>query len=432
MAHRRRRPLSRPLPLLDGRNPLAASRISPAEPLGAAPGADLGIRSADVSISRGGRMERNTDRPDGPRSSRGLTRRTGLLALGTIALTGACAEPSTPTRPAATPEPAHVRLLITGDSITQQSAGDFTWRYRLATHLYQTAPGQVTFVGDRDDIWDNVTDKGGSYAYVNPHFDRRHHARWGDSLREETPTIESVVRAQPADVMLVALGANDLSYWTTPPDTAVLMKRYIDNVRVANPRMTFVIGHVLARADFRDFSFNLPQAGVFNQILDAQAPGWSTPTSKVVVARTDLGWDPRVHAWDGSHPTPDGEMFIARGFADALAGLDIGARFGPVPAHVPWPGPGDKPTVTPAARGGGRVTLTWAATPGATQYLVERRVVSWNEPGYTRQPGAVSGYTWTSDPLLPGITVAYRVVPWKGRMDGTPSPAVMFTTGEVD
>jgi len=376
-------------------------------------------------------MERSAAGPVGRLDGgpRGVTRRAGLLALASAALAGGCGS----RRPAPRPVPRlpRLRVLITGDSITHQSAGDYTWRYRLATHLTLTAAGRVDFVGDRDDVWDNVADKGGSYAYVEPDFDRWHHARWGDSLRNETPIIEGVARANPADLMLVALGANDLTYWTSPADTATLMKKFIDNARAANPKMTFVIGHVLARADFRDFSFNLPQAGVFNQILDAQAPAWSTAASKVVIAHTDLGWDPRIHAWDGSHPTPDGEMFIARGFADALADLGIGQRFGPLPGHIPWPGLGRRPAAAPAQQGGGRVTLTWEPTPGATQYLVERRVVSWNEPDFVRQAGSVAGYAWTSEPLLTGVTVAYRVVPWKGRMGGSPGPATTFTVGAL-
>jgi lysophospholipase L1-like esterase len=320
--------------------------------------------------------------------------------------------------------------MVIGDSITQESAGDYTWRYRLWQHLTATAPGRVAFVGDRDDIWDNVADKGGSHAYADPNFDSEHHARWGDALRNETPVMADVVRAHPADVMLIALGANDVSYWTQPPDTAILMKRLIDNVRAVNPNMTFVIGHVLARADFHDDHMNLPGAPVFDQILDAQAAGWSTATSKVVVADTDRGWNPLVDAWDGSHPTPDGEMIIARGFADALAGLGIGALFGPLPPHIPWPAVGREPTAAPAAPGSDRITLTWAPTPGATQYVVEREVVSWHEQAFTRQNGdGVAGYSWTSDPLLPGVEISYRVVPWKGRMPGSPSPAVTVTIG---
>ncbi|ONH22977.1 GDSL-type esterase/lipase family protein [Pseudofrankia asymbiotica] len=355
-----------------------------------------------------------------------------LLSLVTIVLLAACSGDGAARGGAsATSSPPQLRVMIVGDSITHESAGDYTWRYRLAEHLTRTAPGRVDFVGDRDDIWDNVADKGGSHDYADPAFDSEHHSRWGISLRSEVPQIEAAVRAHPADVMLIALGANDLTYWTQPPDTAVLMKQLIDNARRVNPNMTFVVGHVLTRADFRDNSMNLPTAPPFNAILDAQAPGWSTPTSRVVVARTDIGWDPLRDAWDGSHPTPDGEVIIARGFADALAGLGIGTPYGPLPGHIPWPGIGRRPTVVLTRPGDSRVTVSWAATPGATEYFVERKAVSWGEPDFIRAPAPVTGYSWTSDPLLPGVTVAYRIVPMKGRMPAAPGPATTFTVGAL-
>jgi lysophospholipase L1-like esterase len=361
----------------------------------------------------------------------GVTRRAGLTALATAALAAGCsaapARPKAPTPPAAPP----VRIMIVGDSITHESAGDYTWRYRIWQHLQLTAPGRAHFVGDRDDVWDNVADRGGCYDYADPHFDRWHHARWGDSLRDETPVIGEVVRAHPADLMMIAIGANDLSYWTVPVDTATLLRRFLDNVRAVNPAMTFVIGHVLDREDFSNDTMNLPNAPIFNTILDTQAASWSTSTSRVLVADTDRAWNPLVHAWDGSHPTSDGEMIITRGFADALAGLGLGKPFGPLPAHIPWPGVGRAPTAVPVSAGSGRYALAWAATPGATQYVVERQVVSWGEPGFLPQGGGVAGYSWTTDHLLPGVTVAYRVVPWKGRMPGHPGRATTFTVGAL-
>ena len=72
-----------------------------------------------------------------------------------------------------------VRILIVGDSITQGSAGDWTWRYRLWQHLTEHGVS-VDFVGPRDDLWDNVTSQFGSQAYVDPAFDQDHAARWGD------------------------------------------------------------------------------------------------------------------------------------------------------------------------------------------------------------------------------------------------------------
>jgi lysophospholipase L1-like esterase len=355
-------------------------------------------------------------------------RLTTFVALAVAVLLAGCSVIS-PSRdsPAPTSAPPRLRVMIVGDSITHESAGDYTWRYRLAEHLTRTAPGRVDFVGDRDDLWDNVADKGGSHDYADPSFDSESHARWGDSLREEVPRIEGVVRAHPADLMLIAIGANDLTYWTQPPDTAVLMRQLIGNARRVNPNMTFVVGHVLTRADFRDDSLNLPGAAPFNAILDTEAPGWSTSTSKVVVADSDVGWDPLRDAWDGSHPTPDGEVIIARGFADALAGLGVGAPYGPLPPHIPWPGTGRAPLVVRTSPGATRITVSWAATPGATQYFVERRVVSWNEPDFVRASAPVAGYSWTSDPLLPGVTAAYRIVPMKGRMSGAPGPATAFT-----
>ncbi|OHV33578.1 MULTISPECIES: GDSL-type esterase/lipase family protein [Pseudofrankia] len=329
-----------------------------------------------------------------------------------------------PPPPATTGPP--VRLIIFGDSVTHGSAGDFTWRYRLAKHLTLSAPGRVDFVGDRDDLWDNVADVGGSQAYADPYFDRDHHARWGDALRVEVPTIEGVLRKNPADVVLVALGANDLAYWTSSPATLALMRQLVDNARRANPNVTFVIGHVLTRWDPYTNSPALAAASEFNQLLDAQAPGWSTPTSKVVIARSDQDWNPRQDTWDGSHPDPDGEMLIARGFANALAGLGIGGQFGEVYSGLAWPGTGQTPTATPA--GGTRYTLTWPATPGAADYLIERRVLSpQGESSYSRLPSSVRALTWTTDDLPLGAVVAYRVVPVKFWMVGQPGPPVTFT-----
>lgn len=47
------------------------------------------------------------------------------------------------------------RILIVGDSITQGSSGDYTWRYRLWDEHQSTDPG-YTFVGPRTDLHDNA------------------------------------------------------------------------------------------------------------------------------------------------------------------------------------------------------------------------------------------------------------------------------------
>jgi hypothetical protein len=52
-------------------------------------------------------------------------------------------------------ETTSTRIMVVGDSISQGSAGDFTWRYRLDRHL-AGAGAAVDFVGPRSDLYDNV------------------------------------------------------------------------------------------------------------------------------------------------------------------------------------------------------------------------------------------------------------------------------------
>jgi lysophospholipase L1-like esterase len=327
--------------------------------------------------------------------------------------------------PDTAPTTPRTRVLIVGDSLTQGTAGDYTWRYRLASHFALSAPGRVDLVGDRTDLYDPLVDGGGSQAYLDPGFDTDHHADWRDAFRLEIPKVQGLLQKVPADVLLVALGANDLTYWTDPAETVALTKRFIDNSRKANPDLTIVLGHVLTRWDYLRDDLGLPTATDYNRLLDAQAPYWSTPTSKVLVALTDQGWDPQKDTWDGMHPNPDGEMLIARGFANALHRIGIGAQFGPVYGGLPWPEKAGAPAAPPA--GDSRYTLTWPPAAGTNDFVVERRLTSAGETSFTRVPGLVEGTSWTTDSLPRGATVAYRIVPLKFWMLGQPGPAVVVT-----
>nr|MDT0665676.1 hypothetical protein [Micromonospora sp. DSM 115978] len=178
---------------------------------------------------------------------------------------------------------------------------------------------------------------------------------------------------------------------------------------------------VLDRTDYVGGRNLQPQATAYNAILDGSVAGWSTPRSRVVVARTYDGWDPYAHTWDGSHPNPTGEVYIARGVANALWQLGVGAQYGPIYGRIEWPAVGRAVT---AASQPNRIALSWGTTPGATSYLIEQRVVSYGEQTFTRLPYGVSATSWTTGALPPGFTAEYRVVPVKGVMIGLPGPAV--------
>src|SRR5690349_18811597 len=72
---------------------------------------------------------------------------------------------------------ASTRIMVVGDSISQGSAGDWTWRYRLWKHLSARVTG-LDFVGPRNDLFDNVAGVQGSPAYADSSFDRDHNALW--------------------------------------------------------------------------------------------------------------------------------------------------------------------------------------------------------------------------------------------------------------
>src|SRR6266545_2144509 len=136
---------------------------------------------------------------------------------------------------AATP----ARLMIVGDSITQGSSGDYTWRYRLAKHL--TAVGALfDLVGPRNDLFDNVEVIQGDDSYADPAFDRDHDAMWGRAMFQEKDTIAQEILGSQPDTLLVQLGINDLAFTSTPTQAEASLREFIANARFAFPAIRII------------------------------------------------------------------------------------------------------------------------------------------------------------------------------------------------
>ena len=160
--------------------------------------------------------------------------------------------------------------------------------------------------------------------------------------------------------------------------------------------------------------------------LQAALPGLAAeldaPEQRVVVASL-AGVDARTATWDGRHPNATGELRIASAVAGALATIGLGD--GPhLPASAVWPATAPAPSVVVS---GGRAVVSWPdTTVGALAYGIEQRrttaagvVGDWVR---VTQP-ARTVRSWTSAPLVAGDTYAFRVVPVRGLMSGTPGPA---------
>jgi lysophospholipase L1-like esterase len=305
--------------------------------------------------------------------------------------------------PAAAAEPDPVRIMLVGDSVTQGSAGDWTWRYRLWEHLQSPSGPPVDLVGGRTDLYDNVADVHGSQAYADPSFDQDHEARWGMLLSQADTPIDQLVEEHAADVVVSMLGTNDLLVYQPTPAT---MRQHVDSfvaaARSANPGLTVVLCEI-TQTWFEG-------APAYNQVLAEAAADLDEPGSRVLLADTDAGFT-TDDTWDGSHPTAGGEAEIAAAVADALAGVGIGtAPVRPLPevAPVPW--------TPPVAQASGTTLgahVEWTPAPGATRHDVWLRDVTAGT-GWERIGEDVEGHSFDVAGLPAWHEVQLSVRPWKG------------------
>lgn len=287
-----------------------------------------------------------------------------LLVALAAALAGAPADAHVRAEPAAaSAAEGPTRILLLGDSVTQGSSGDWTWRYRL-WQLLTRAEVDVDFVGPRDDLWDLRTDGPGGTSYAEPAFDRDHAARWGMWAGILDVPVATLMAHHQPDVVVVMLGVNDLLWSDDPASVAVgRVRSIVEQARASHPGVAVVLGEA-TQSWFTD----VPD---FNEGLHGLAEELTTPASPVTVAPVATAYSASEDTWDGSHPNARGEVRIAAGVADALAGVGVG---GPVPRPLDLPAVGPVTAATLAVAGGdGRATLSWVGPDGATSHRLWRR-----------------------------------------------------------
>lgn len=305
---------------------------------------------------------------------------------------------------AAAPGPAPVRILLLGDSVTQGSDGDWTWRYRLWKHLQSSSTTAIDLVGPNDGVRSLVTQGQDGQEYADPDFDRDHAARWGMPLFWMDHPIADLVEVYRPDVVVEVLGLNDLLLHRTPAEVTVDLARLVGDARSADPGVDVVIA-ALPQTWFT----GVPE---FNAGLPALAASLDQSGSRVS-ATAAPAFDIETDTWDTSHPSATGEVKIAAAVADALAELGIGTPY-PRPLPVVPNGP-----VRVAALSGtatpGAVALTWTNPPGQTgEHLWSRDVTA--AQAWTRDPtpSAQADTSRTVGGLVAGHRYEFRLQASKG------------------
>jgi lysophospholipase L1-like esterase len=245
-----------------------------------------------------------------------------------------CPDPGPPAPP--------YRIMLTGDSITHGKSDDITWRYRLYEHLRSTGT-PVDFVGPYDGPFIGQGDARieGLYApVIGENWDDDHNATWGRMAALEVDTIRGFVQSARPDLVVVALGTNDLNPNFGGPGSAATIenvRRIIRNAREVNADLDFILVRMAQTEQL------LPQRGdidAYNRGLDELAATEDTELSVVVASNVHDAFDYQTDTYDGTHLSVRGEYVFAKTVADTLwSDFQLGGPFDNVIIPPPPPKP---------------------------------------------------------------------------------------------
>lgn len=203
------------------------------------------------------------------------------------------------------------RILLVGDSITQQARYQVTWRWRMRQRLLGIDHPHV-FVGDR---WGTTRTGKGPYRY-SCGYHCRHNAISGTGWNYWNHRIKDVVtRLQPTHVM-VGLGHNDLNVGATPAQLISRANTFVQRVRARAPEAVIYVAEVkysdlgtrwnrkarLFNSKLADYVVNQRRGGYRVYMVNLQRPGW----------------DQRTMTFDGVHLNDRGEVHFRQSYAGVL------------------------------------------------------------------------------------------------------------------
>ncbi len=315
------------------------------------------------------------------------------------------------------------RVMIVGDSITQGSSGDYTWRFRLSRKLASTAPGTVDLVGAWNTLFDPVGQTWNSTFYGDLSFaDREHSATWGSSWHEQAGLIAGKMAQSTPDVVVALLGTNDVRDGRSPEEIAGLARTFVEQARSVNPGVAIVIGEVLHRQNlWTGQAEGEAQSVKATEALHDLATSMTTDTSPIVMAPTRRSWDPAVQTYDGTHPNPTGENLLAQRMSEALAALGIGTALPDVATAQSWRVPAPRPTVVKVADRS--VVISWSrVSTGSTGMIIRLRELSGR---WVELPFPVAD-SFTLTPEQAGCYLGVSLRPVKVTMAGAPGTEVRY------
>jgi acyl-CoA thioesterase-1 len=230
-----------------------------------------------------------------------VDRRGRALSLALSLLLGLVLSVAGPVQGQAAP----IRIMPTGDSITEGAAGDATYRYFL-WHLLTEAGYSVDFVGSMTGV------NGGAPKY--PDFDQNHEGHSGWTADRMNNQAKNWATASAAQIVLLHAGTNDLDKGQTVASTVTDLTNVINKFRSANPGIVVLIAQIIPIAGLD------AKVQELNQSIAALASQMNTATSPVVAVDLHSGFSVSTDLKaDGIHPTESGFQKMASDWFAALA-----------------------------------------------------------------------------------------------------------------
>ncbi|MBQ1083922.1 MULTISPECIES: SGNH/GDSL hydrolase family protein [unclassified Nocardiopsis] len=321
------------------------------------------------------------------------------------------------------PPDGELRIMMVGDSATQGSSGDHTWRYHLWSHLSGQGV-EFDFVGPNDDMYSLDDEEPGDLSYAEPEFDTDHAARWGATAQELSTDIAQVAAEHDPQYLLLLAGTEDILAGGGADQALDGVAETVSTVRVVLDDARFVVGELPAVDGTSDDPGVNAEITRFNMGLVDLAQQLTSATSPVVVAQVAREYAPAFDNWDATHPNARGELKIAAAFADALAApLGVGEEYArPLPELSVGPLTAPEPEYEQTDDG---LLLSWKNVPGATDYRVVQRRVDPDPDAAGVIPADVESdeddRSMLVGSLFSGARYEFVVHPFKGRDEGTES-----------
>jgi hypothetical protein len=255
-----------------------------------------------------------------------------IIVVATFLAATVLAAPSASASTSADQGPSPLRVMITGDSISHEFAGDYTWRYRLHQE-FERQRTPVDFVGPRSGATGVIP------LTLTPFRDDQHDSLGGTRLAYQVGNISGDVTTYQPDVVLLMMGFNDLNHGAKADAVLGDMRQFLTNIWAAKPDTTVVLSHILDTVIYPGTSPRSIPIPEVNAGYDRLVQEFSAEHT-VVIANEQARWVPRRHTVDGVHPTPTGEMTIAQRYATSLFGLGMLPGKPSLPlGYVPWATP---------------------------------------------------------------------------------------------